>query len=164
MAARPLALLSNDDGYTSRGLQALRAALLPEWDVVVVAPEYEQSASSHALSLRAPLRLRPISDGVLALSGTPADCVYVALHGGRAILPRPPDLVLSGINLGPNLGQQDSFYSGTIAAAREGALRGCRPLRSALTCRSIWRASPGRPSAWHARCSRASGAILGQFS
>ncbi len=124
MATRPLALLSNDDGYTSRGLQALRAALAPEWDVAVVAPEHEQSASSHALSLRAPLRLRPISDGVFALSGTPADCVYVALHGGHAILPRPPDVVLSGINLGPNLGQHDSFYSGTVAAAREGALRG----------------------------------------
>ena len=96
MAARPLALLSNDDGYTSRGLQALRAALLPEWDVVVVAPEYEQSASSHALSLRAPLRLRPISDGVLALSGTPADCVYVALHGGAPSSPDRPTWCCSG--------------------------------------------------------------------
>jgi 5'-nucleotidase len=124
MAARPLALLSNDDGYTSRGLLALRTALLADWDVIVVAPEHEQSASSHALSLRAPLRLRPVSEGVFALSGTPADCVYVALHGGHKVLPRAPDLVLSGVNLGPNLGQQDSFYSGTVAAAREAALRG----------------------------------------
>ncbi len=123
MPPRPLALLSNDDGYESRGLRALREALLPEWDVVIVAPEREQSASSHALSLREPLRLRTVSEGIYALSGTPADCVYVGLHAGQRILPRRPDLVLSGINLGLNLGQ-DVFYSGTIAAAREAALRG----------------------------------------
>ena len=121
--ARPLALLSNDDGYDSRGLHALRSALLPRWDVVVVAPEHEQSASSHSLSLRSALRLRAVSEGVFAVSGTPADCVYVALHGGTRILPRRPDIVLSGINLGLNLGQ-DVFYSGTVAAAREAALRG----------------------------------------
>jgi len=121
--ARPLALLSNDDGFQSPGLMALRTAMLEAWDVVVVAPEIEQSASSHALSLRDPLRLRRVSDGVFALSGTPADCVYVALHGGTRVLPRRPDLVVSGINLGLNLGQ-DAFYSGTIAAAREAALRG----------------------------------------
>lgn len=123
MAPRPLALLSNDDGYSSPGLEALRAALIPEWDVVVVAPEIEQSASSHALSLRNALRLRKVSDGVYALDGTPADCVYVALHGATRTLPRRPDIVLSGVNLGLNLGQ-DVFYSGTVAAAREGALRG----------------------------------------
>jgi 5'-nucleotidase len=123
MAQRPLVLLSNDDGYQSPGLAALRLALLPEWDVIVVAPEIEQSASSHALSLRDALRLRDISDGVLALNGTPADCVYVALNGGVRTLPRKPDLVVSGINLGLNLGQ-DVFYSGTVAAAREAALRG----------------------------------------
>ena len=93
------------------------------WEVIVVAPELEQSASSHALSLRDPLRLRLVSEGVYALSGTPADCVYVALHGGTRVLPARPDIVVSGINLGLNLGQ-DAFYSGTIAAAREAALRG----------------------------------------
>jgi 5'-nucleotidase len=123
MATRPLALLSNDDGYQSPGLEALRVALAVEWDVVVVAPELEQSASSHALSLRDPLRLRRVSDGVFALSGTPADCVYVALHGGTRMLARKPDVVVSGLNLGLNLGQ-DVFYSGTVAAAREAALRG----------------------------------------
>ncbi len=123
MAARPLALLSNDDGVHSRGLMALREALLHEWDVVIVAPEHEQSASSHALSLREPLRLRTVSEGVHALSGTPADCVYVGLYAGPRVLPRPPDMVISGLNLGLNLGQ-DVFYSGTVAAAREGALRG----------------------------------------
>jgi 5'-nucleotidase len=120
---RPLALLSNDDGYDSRGLHALREALLREWDVVVVAPEHEQSASSHALSLRDPLRLRKVSEGIHAVTGTPADCVYVALHAGTRLLPRTPDIVLSGMNLGLNLGQ-DVFYSGTVAAAREAALRG----------------------------------------
>jgi 5'-nucleotidase len=123
MPPRPLALLSNDDGHASPGLHAMREALLPAWDVVVVAPELEQSATSHALSLRDPLRLRPVSDGVFALSGTPADCVYVALHSKGRVLPRTPDVVVSGINMGLNLGQ-DVFYSGTVAAAREGALRG----------------------------------------
>jgi 5'-nucleotidase len=121
--ARPLVLLSNDDGHASRGLAAWREALSSQADVVTVAPEHEQSASSHALSLRRPLRLRRVEQGRFALDGTPADCVYVALHGGERILPRTPDLVLSGINLGLNLGQ-DAFYSGTIAAAREAALRG----------------------------------------
>jgi 5'-nucleotidase len=120
---RPLILLSNDDGYVSLGIRTMRDALLPSGDVVVVAPEVEQSASSHSLSLHRPLRLRSVEPGVFALDGTPADCVYVALHAGSRILPRRPDLVVSGINHGMNLGQ-DAFYSGTIAAAREAALRG----------------------------------------
>src|SRR5579862_3482228 len=121
--ARPLILLSNDDGYASPGLLAVREALRLHFDVVSIAPEHEQSASSHALSLRQPLRLRMVEPGAFALDGTPADCVYVALHAGTRVLPRRPDLVVSGINMGLNLGQ-DAFYSGTIAAAREGALRG----------------------------------------
>lgn len=92
-------------------------------EVVIMAPETEQSASSHALSLRRPLRLRDVEPSIFALDGTPADCVYVALHSGTRVLSRRPDLVVSGINHGMNLGQ-DAFYSGTIAAAREGALRG----------------------------------------
>jgi 5'-nucleotidase len=123
MAARPLVLLSNDDGYASPGISAMRRALAAVGDVVVLAPEGEQSASSHSLSLARPLRLRAVEPGVFALDGTPADCVYVALHAGSRVLPRRPDFVVSGINHGMNLGQ-DAFYSGTIAAAREGALRG----------------------------------------
>ncbi len=119
---RPLVLLSNDDGYASAGIQAMRQALSVVGDVVVLAPEAEQSASSHALSLHRPLRLRAVEPHVFALDGTPADCVYVALHAGTRLLPRRPDLVVSGINHGLNLGQ-DAFYSGTVAAAREGALR-----------------------------------------
>jgi 5'-nucleotidase len=101
----------------------MRATLAEHFDVVVIAPETEQSASSHALSLHRPLRLRRVSEGVFALDGTPADCVYVALHAGTRVLPRRPDAIVSGINRGLNLGQ-DVFYSGTVAAAREGALRG----------------------------------------
>jgi 5'-nucleotidase len=124
MPERPLILLSNDDGYTSPGIDHMRRALLATGaEVVVLAPETEQSASSHALSLRRPLRLHTMGPGIFALDGTPADCVYVALHAGTRVLPRRPDVVVSGINHGMNLGQ-DAFYSGTVAAAREGALRG----------------------------------------
>jgi 5'-nucleotidase len=119
-----LVLLCNDDGHTSAGIRQMRASLVQAGiEVVVLAPENEQSASSHALSLRRPLRLNAVAPGVFALDGTPADCVYVALHAGTRVLPRRPDLIVSGINHGMNLGQ-DAFYSGTIAAAREGALRG----------------------------------------
>jgi len=120
---RPLVLLSNDDGHGSAGIRAMRTALAEVADVVVLAPETEQSASSHALSLHRPLRLRAVEPDLFALDGTPADCVYVALHAGTRVLPRRPDLIVSGINHGMNLGQ-DAFYSGTVAAAREGALRG----------------------------------------
>jgi len=120
---RPLVLLSNDDGHASAGIRAMRAALAAAADVVVLAPETEQSATSHSLSLHRPLRLRGVEPGLFALDGTPADCVYVALHAIPRVLPRRPDLVVSGLNHGMNLGQ-DAFYSGTVAAAREGALRG----------------------------------------
>jgi 5'/3'-nucleotidase len=121
--SRPLILLSNDDGYSSPGIRALAASLGAHADVVIVAPETEQSATSHALSLHHPLRLRRVEKQVFALDGTPADCVYVALHAKERVVPRRPDLVVSGLNHGLNLGQ-DVFYSGTVAAAREGALRG----------------------------------------
>jgi 5'-nucleotidase len=122
--ARPLILLSNDDGYARRGIRAMREALSAVADVVICAPEHEQSASSHALSLSRSLRLREVeAKAIYALDGTPADCVYVALHAKGRVLPRRPDLVVSGVNHGLNLGQ-DVFYSGTVAAAREGAFRG----------------------------------------
>jgi 5'-nucleotidase len=124
---RPLVLLSNDDGYRAEGLRILREALLEVADVVVCAPETEQSATSHALTLTRPLRPRIQGEGILSIDGTPADCVYVALHSGTRILPRPPALVVSGLNHGANLGT-DVFYSGTVAAAREGALRGYRAI------------------------------------
>jgi 5'-nucleotidase len=120
---RPLILLSNDDGYFAPGLLAVQAELSKHADVVVCAPEINQSATSHALSLHRVLRLRHVGPAAFALDGTPADCVYVALHAGVRVLPRRPDLVVSGMNHGLNLGA-DVFYSGTVAAAREGAMRG----------------------------------------
>lgn len=120
---RPLILLSNDDGHLAPGLHALRRALNPIAEVVVCAPEANQSASSHSLSLHHPLRLTNHGQGTWGLDGTPADCVYVALNSGERLLPRRPDIIVSGMNAGMNLGS-DVFYSGTVAAAREGALRG----------------------------------------
>lgn len=120
---RPLVLLSNDDGVSAAGLRAVRDALAPHADVVVCAPDSNQSATSHSLSLSRVLRLREIEPGVFSVDGTPADSVYVALHAGTRVLPRRPDLCVSGLNHGLNLGV-DAFYSGTVAAAREAALRG----------------------------------------
>lgn len=121
--SKPLVLLSNDDGFRARGLALVREALSAFAETVVCAPDYEQSASSHALSLHRPLRLFARDDGVFSIDGTPADCVYVALHAQARVVPRRPDLVVSGLNHGLNLGD-DVFYSGTVAAAREGALKG----------------------------------------
>ena len=126
---RPLVLLSNDDGYSSRGLRELRDALVCWADVVVCAPETEQSAMSHSLSLHRPLRAREVGKNIFAIDGTPADCVYVALYANHRFLPRWPNIVCSGVNHGLNLGQ-DAFYSGTVAAAREGALRGIPSIAS----------------------------------
>lgn len=123
MTARPLVLLSNDDGYSAPGLQAMRRALEAFADVVVCAPETNQSATSHSLTLHRILRLRAPEPNVFSVDGTPADCVYVALHSAGRVLSRQPDLCVSGMNHGLNLGV-DVFYSGTVAAAREAALRG----------------------------------------
>jgi len=113
-------LLSNDDGIDAIGLSTLRKALEGLGTIWVVAPQTEQSARSHGLTLHKPLRARPAGERAWAISGTPADCVYVALHG---LVPVSIDVVISGINRGANLGN-DTFYSGTVAAAREGALAG----------------------------------------
>ncbi|HEU4535799.1 MAG TPA: 5'/3'-nucleotidase SurE [Polyangiaceae bacterium] len=135
MADRPLLLLTNDDGYQAEGLRAMREALGKIGEVIVVAPETEQSATSHSLSLHRPLRLRRVEAGVFALDGTPADCVYVALNGRSGALPRRPDLVVSGLNHGVNLGY-DVFYSGTVGAAREAALRGVKALATSADVRA----------------------------
>jgi 5'-nucleotidase len=125
MAQRPLILLSNDDGFRAPGLLQMRQALAEVADVVVCAPHSEQSASSHSISLSAPLRLREHEPGLFSVDGTPADSVYVALCSHGRVLPRRPDVVVSGINHGLNLAG-DVYYSGTVAAAREAALRGFR--------------------------------------
>jgi 5'-nucleotidase len=117
-------LVTNDDGIQSPGLLALRQALDEVAETVVVAPERNWSASSSARTLFDPLRIDPVAmaDGRegFVCSGTPGDCVALALLG---FLPRRPDLVVSGINIGPNLGN-DVSYSGTVAAAREGTMMG----------------------------------------
>lgn len=122
MAERPLILLSNDDGVYAEGIHALRNALRRVAEVFVVAPAREQSATSHRITLAEPLRHSDLGHDTHMVDGSPADCVYVALNLG-GLLPRRPDLVVSGINHGLNLGT-DVVYSGTVAAAREGALRG----------------------------------------
>lgn len=117
---RPLILVSNDDGIAAPGIEVLARAAEAYGDVIVCAPDREQSAMSHAITLHASLRAREVRPGWFAITGTPVDCVYLgALH----ICDRLPDIVLSGINDGYNLGT-DVFYSGTVGAAREGRLRG----------------------------------------
>ncbi len=113
-------LLSNDDGYQAPGIVALYAALKADFDVEVVAPEHNNSAKSNALTLNAPLYVHRASNGFRYVNGTPADCVHIALTG---LLGYKPDLVVSGINNGANMGD-DTIYSGTVGAAMEGYLFG----------------------------------------
>ncbi len=116
----PLILVTNDDGVQSEGIHALAEAMKPLGDVVVVGPLQEASAIGHALTLRRPLRIETVRDGVFAVDGTPTDCVNI---GCEIILKRLPDLVVSGINKGWNLGD-DITYSGTVSGALEAALLG----------------------------------------
>jgi 5'-nucleotidase len=113
-------LISNDDGYLAPGIQALAEALAPVADIVVVAPDSNRSGASNSLSLDRPLSVQQASNGFYFVNGTPTDCVHVALTG---MLDYRPDLVVSGINNGPNMGD-DTLYSGTVAAATEGFLFG----------------------------------------
>lgn len=119
-AKSPLLLVTNDDGIQSPGLHALAEGLRQVGNVVVVAPDRERSAVGHALTLHAPLRAESLRDGWMAVDGTPTDCVNLGIHG---LLERRPDLVVSGINRGGNLGD-DITYSGTVAAAMEATLMG----------------------------------------
>ena len=113
-------LLSNDDGILARGLECLEQAARPLGDVWVVAPDREQSATSHSLTLHHPLRPIQLGPQRWQVDGTPTDCVMLAIE---ALLPQRPDFVLSGINHGPNMGE-DVLYSGTVAAAMEGLALG----------------------------------------
>ena len=128
----PLILVTNDDGYRSEGITALADALSPLGDVTIVAPIEEASAIGHALTLRRPLRLEHIGDRVYAVDGTPTDCVNVAVS---QVIHRLPDLVVSGINKGWNLGD-DVTYSGTVAGAMEGALLGVPAIAVSLQAAS----------------------------
>jgi len=113
-------LLSNDDGYFAPGLAALAQALAPLADITVVAPERDRSGASNSLTLDRPLLLRQAPSGFYYVNGTPTDCVHLAVTG---MLDHLPDMVISGINHGANMGD-DTIYSGTVAAATEGYLLG----------------------------------------
>ena len=117
---KPLILVTNDDGALAPGIQALFAAMQAIGQAVIIAPEQDSSAASHSLTMRRPLRVRQLAPEIHAIDGTPTDCVTIGI--GK-VLPRKPDLVVSGINPGPNLGD-DINYSGTVAAAKEGTLLG----------------------------------------
>lgn len=114
-------LLTNDDGIHSAGLKALIDVLDGEHDVWVLAPDNERSAASHSITIHSPMRLKRTGERSWACGGTPADCVILAMLG---VLPEKPDMVISGINRGANLGT-DIIYSGTVAAARQAAFMGC---------------------------------------
>jgi 5'-nucleotidase len=114
----PHILLTNDDGYQAEGIRALAAVFEGFATVSIVAPSREQSGTAQSLTLRQPIVCNQIAEREWAIDGTPADCVIVALH---KLLPEKPDMVISGINHGANLGE-NVYYSGTVGAAREGAL------------------------------------------
>jgi 5'-nucleotidase len=124
----PRILVTNDDGYFSPGIEALAVALARLGDVTIVAPQTEASAVGHALTLRRPLRLEQIRDGVYSVDGTPTDCINIGID---EVLDGPPDLVVSGINRGLNVGD-DVTYSGTVAGALEGALLGYQAIAISL--------------------------------
>src|SRR4029079_18770130 len=113
-------LLSNDDGYFAPGLQILHDALAPLGEITVVAPERDRSGASNSLTLDRPLTVRRAANGFFYVNGTPTDCVHLAVTG---FLEELPDIIVSGINLGANMGD-DTIYSGTVAAATEGYLLG----------------------------------------
>lgn len=113
-------LVTNDDGIAAEGLRTLADAMRPLGEVTIIAPDREQSATSHSLTLHRPLRLRQAGPGILSVDGTPTDCVLLGVHG---FLEEPPTLIVSGINHGPNMGN-DVLYSGTVSAASEGAFLG----------------------------------------
>ncbi len=128
--SRKKILVSNDDGIHSEGLIILARALESVGDVFTVAPDRERSAVSHSLTLHRPLRVKKISSNVISIDGTPTDCINLSLNG---ILPVKPDLVVSGINFGANLGD-DITYSGTVSAAMEGTLFGLPSFAISLAC------------------------------
>jgi len=118
---RPVILLTNDDGFYRETIQILFRRLGRLGRTYIVAPDREKSACSLSITLRQPLRVQHVKPRVWAVEGTPVDCIYFAL---QEFLPRRPDLIVSGMNPGPNLGQQDINYSGTVAGALQGTFHG----------------------------------------
>jgi 5'-nucleotidase len=125
-------LLSNDDGYFAPGLSALAGALLTIAEITVVAPERDRSGASNSLTLDRPLAVRTAANGFMYVNGTPTDCVHLAVTG---LLDTLPDMVISGINLGANMGD-DTIYSGTVAAATEGYLLGIPSIAISLASKT----------------------------
>jgi len=126
-------LLTNDDGIQAPALHHLKEALAPLGRVIIVAPDRDQSACSHALTLHRPFRIQQHEPDVYSVDGTPTDCVITSFYG---LLDRRPDLVISGINLGPNMGE-DVFYSGTVAAAIEGSLQGTPAIAASFATKTV---------------------------
>jgi len=124
-------LITNDDGIHAPALRRLKEALIPLGRVTIVAPDRDQSAASHALTLQRPFRIQRHEEDVYSVDGTPTDCVVTAFYG---LLDQRPDVVISGINHGPNMGE-DVFYSGTVAAAIEGSLQGVPAVAASLATR-----------------------------
>lgn len=125
-------LVSNDDGIRSAGILKLATALRRAGTVYIVAPDRERSAASHSLTLHRPLRVEEVGPRMYAVDGTPTDCVTLAVN---RLLPERPDIVVSGINKGANLGE-DVTYSGTVSAAMEGTLMGIPSIAISLAARS----------------------------
>ena len=125
-------LISNDDGYFAPGIERLAAALADKADITVVAPERDRSGASNSLTLDRPLSVRRASNGFFFVNGTPTDCVHLAVTG---LLDELPDMVISGINLGANMGD-DTIYSGTVAAATEGFLLGIPSIAISLASKA----------------------------
>lgn len=126
-------LISNDDGYFAPGLACLARHLAKIADIVVVAPERDRSGASNSLTLDRPLKLRKADNGFYYVNGTPTDCVHLAVTG---MLDYQPDMVISGINAGANMGD-DTIYSGTVAAATEGYLLGIPAIAVSLVGRDF---------------------------
>ncbi len=137
-------LLTNDDGFNAPGLRAVWDALSQECDAIIIAPETEQSAVGHAITLATPLKVKEMKEGGAllgyAVSGTPADCVKIAI---TELLPEPPELVISGINQGSNMGSC-VIYSGTVSAATEAALMGVPSIAVSL---NSWESKDFNPAA-----------------
>jgi 5'-nucleotidase len=143
-----LVLVTNDDGIQAPALRRLREELRPLGRVVIVAPDRDQSATSHSLTLHRPFRILRHDEDTYSVDGTPTDCVVTAWYG---LLERAPDLVVSGINHGPNMGE-DVFYSGTVAAAIEGTLQGAPSIAASLVTKQA--ADFTEPAAFVGRLAR----------